>query len=67
VIEASEMHNAYCFAGQPAPCAGYFTNDILPCICSRESLLLALSQVAIPYIPATDLAPREVHILPLSA
>jgi hypothetical protein len=62
------MHNAYCFGGQTAPCPGYFTNDILPCICSsKESLLLALSQVAIPYIPATDLAPPEVHILPLSA
>jgi hypothetical protein len=61
------MHNAYCFAGQPAPCVGYFANDALPCICSRESLLLALSQVAIPNTPVKDLAPPEVHILPLSA
>jgi len=61
------MHNANCFAGQPAPCSGYFANDVLPCICSRESLLLALNQVAIPYAPVKDLAPAEVHILPLSA
>jgi len=62
------MHNGYCFAGQSAPCPGYFFNDVLPCICSsKQSLLLALSQVAIPYIPVTELAPAEVHILPLSA
>ena len=62
------MHNAYCFAGQSAPCPGYFANDALPCVCSsKENLLLALSQVAIPFIPVNDLAPPVVHILPLSA
>jgi len=62
------MHNANCFAGESAPCPGYFANDILPCICSsREKLLFELSQVAIPYVPVEDLAPRGAHELPLSA
>ena len=61
------MHNAYCFAGQTAP-PGYFANDALPCVCnSKESLLFALSQVAIPSTPLRDMAPPVVHILPLSA
>jgi hypothetical protein len=60
------MHSVYCFAGQSTACPGFFANDILPCICSKESLLFALSEVAIPYIPITD-GPSEVHILPLSA
>ena len=61
------MHNVYCFAGQPTPCPGFFANDILPCICSsKESLLFALSEVAIPYTPVT-VRPAEVHLLPLSA
>jgi hypothetical protein len=62
------MHNAYCFAGQSAPCPGYFLNDTLPCICiNRESLLLALSQVAMPHVPLTIASPQVVHFLPLSA
>jgi hypothetical protein len=61
------MHNVYCFAGQSAPCPGYFANDALPCVCSsKESLLFALSQVAIPFMPIKDVPPA-VHILPLSA
>ena len=61
------MHNSYCFAGQPATCPGYFSNDILPCVCSsKESLLLALSQVAIPYIPVNDVLP-VAHTLLLTA
>jgi hypothetical protein len=62
------MHNVCCFAGQTPPCPGYFANDILPCVCdSKESLLRALSQVAIPYIPVRDLATPAIHLLPLSA
>ncbi len=62
------MHNFYCFAGQPAPCPGYFFNEVLPCVCtSKESLLLALSQVAFPYVPVEDMANPVVHLLPLSA
>jgi hypothetical protein len=45
---------------------GYFANDILPCVCGKEGLLLALSQVAIPSVPVKEFAPA-VHILPLSA
>ena len=60
------MHDTCCFAGQPAPCMGYFANDILPCVCGKERLLLALSQVAIPSVPVKEFAPA-VHILPLSA
>jgi hypothetical protein len=61
------MHSSYCFAGQPAPCLGYFGNDNLPCVCNgKENLLVALSQVAIPSVPVQDLQPA-VHILPLSA
>lgn len=62
------MHNNVCFAGQSAPCPGYFINDQVPCVCStRESLLFALSQVAIPFLPVCDLGPAEVRLLPLSA
>jgi hypothetical protein len=63
-----KMHNVCCFAGQLAACPGYFSNDILPCVCSsKESLLLALSQVAMPYIPIPDFAAPVMHLLPLSA
>jgi hypothetical protein len=62
------MHNAYCFAGQAAPCLGYFANDALPCVCgSRESLLLALSQVAFPFVPVDVMVSPGVHALLLSA
>lgn len=62
------MHKAYCSAGQPAPCQGYFSNDVLPCVCgSKESLLLVLSQVAVPAIPVDVMASPTVHLLPLSA
>ena len=62
------MHNSYCFDGQSAPCPGYFVNDILPCVCSsRESLLLALSQVAMPFLPVDFTAYRVAQHLPLSA
>jgi hypothetical protein len=61
------MHNSFCFAGQSATCPGYFSNDILPCVCSRESLLLALSHVAIAYVPVAAMTPPVMHLLPLSA
>jgi hypothetical protein len=61
------MHANHCFAGQPAPCPGYFADDALPCVCgSDEHLLSALSQVALPAVPVQDSTP-VVHILPLSA
>jgi len=59
------MHKAYCLADQPAPCQGYFSNDTLPCVCSsREALLFALLQVAIPMVPVVF---PLLHPLPLSA
>jgi hypothetical protein len=62
------MHNTYCFAGQPAPCSGYFANDALPCVCaSTESLLFALSQVAVPFLPVDWIIPPAAQILPLTA
>jgi len=42
-------HAPFCFAGQPAPCTGYFEGDVLPCICGAEGdVITALSQVALP-------------------
>jgi hypothetical protein len=62
------MHTTFCFAGQSAPCPDYFANDVLPCVCSsRESLLLALHQVAIPATPVKDAAPQELPLLLLTA
>ncbi len=62
------MHKTFCFAGQSAPCPGYFSSDTLPCVCgSHENLLFALSQVALPYVPARELSAPVVHLLPLSA
>lgn len=42
-------HKPFCFAGQRAPCAGYFPNNVLPCICGAQGdAVSALSQVAVP-------------------
>ena len=42
-------HEHFCFAGQPAPCKGYFLNDLLPCVCGAEGHAVeALGQVAVP-------------------
>src|SRR5580693_10651006 len=42
-------HLEYCFAGQPAPCVGYFAGDLLPCVCGAEGTVLeALHQVISP-------------------
>ena len=62
------MHKNYFFAGQPAPCPGYFANDVLPCVCgSKEKLLLSLSQVALPSVPVNQWELPVVHLLALSA
>ena len=60
------MHKVCCFAGDSAP-EGYFTNNTLPCVCSKENLFLALSEVAMPMIPLGMTALPAVHLLPLSA
>jgi len=64
-VEGESKHEHFCFAGQPAPCKGYFPNDVLPCVCGVEGdAVTALSQVAVPAplggtpVPA-DLAPKK--------
>jgi hypothetical protein len=61
----NSKHRDFCFAGQPAPCKGYFLNDVLPCVCGGESdVVTALSQVVVPAplggmpVPA-DLSPAK--------
>jgi len=44
----TRIHKNYCFAGQPAPCLGYFPGDVLPCVCGAEGdILQALEQVTV--------------------
>jgi hypothetical protein len=48
-MKGESKHKHFCFAGQPAPCKGYFSNDVLPCVCGAEGdVVSALSQVAVP-------------------
>lgn len=48
-MKGESKHAHFCFAGQPAPCKGYFPNDVLPCVCGVEGdVVSALSQVAVP-------------------
>ena len=62
------MHKTYCFAGQTAPCQGYFSDDVLPCVCGAEkSILVALGQVAMPAVPLSEEVAPAMHLLPLSA
>jgi hypothetical protein len=57
-MNGENKHEHFCFAGQPAPCRGYFPNDVLPCVCgARGSAVTALSQVAVP-VPPLSLLPR---------
>jgi hypothetical protein len=48
-MKSESKHEHFCFAGQPAPCEGYFLNDVLPCVCGAEGdVVTALSGVAVP-------------------
>jgi hypothetical protein len=61
------LHKEYCFAGQPAPCPGYFANDALPCVCGvNGNTFSAMSQVAIPAIPVEQTTPY-IHLLQMTA
>jgi hypothetical protein len=61
------IHEQYCFAGQTAPCTGYFKNDALPCVCGADGdPLSAISQVVMPAIPLEQTTPH-IHLLPMSA
>lgn len=56
-------HKDFCFAGQPAPSAGYFPGDVLPCICGAEGDVMdALRQIA-PCAPAggSPAPPEPAH------
>lgn len=46
-------HKAFCFALEPSTCEGYFAGSEPPCVCGGSGdILSALSQVAIPVVPA---------------
>ena len=46
------VHKPFCEAGQPAPCPGYFENDVLPCVCgATQDVLSALAQVQVAFPP----------------
>jgi len=62
------VHRAYCFAGQPAGCPGYFADDVLPCVCGVDGTVLeALSRIAVPAAPPASDEPAKPHVTPLSA
>jgi hypothetical protein len=45
-MQSELKHKPFCFAGQAAPCTGYFPNDVLPCICGLEGdVITALTNV----------------------
>jgi hypothetical protein len=47
-MKGENKHEPFCCAGQPAPCKGYFPNDVLPCVCGTQcDIVTALSRVAV--------------------
>jgi hypothetical protein len=66
-MSQSKKHKWFCCIGQPALCSGYFTDDLLPCVCGVDGTVLsALNQIAIPAQPLPDSQPIP-DTLPLSA
>jgi len=58
-VKPETKHADFCFAGQPAPCEGYFPGNRLPCVCGAEgNVATALAQVAVP-APAGGVPPAE--------
>ena len=47
-MDSQVRHTPFCFAGEPAPCKGYFPDDVLPCVCTAEDAIAALSELALP-------------------
>jgi hypothetical protein len=61
-MQKSQKHKPYCFAGEPAPCPGYFENDVLPCTCgATQPILDALSAVAFPAVPIEQPQARQAE------
>lgn len=63
-METKVEHKPFCFAGEPAPCKGYFLDDVLPCVCTAEDLLAALSEEAFPSVPESTSAAKHQHVAP---
>jgi hypothetical protein len=56
-MKSGSKHEHFCFAGQPAPCEGYFLNDLLPCVCGAEGdVVTALSRLAVPALGGTPVS-----------
>jgi hypothetical protein len=48
-------HAPFSVADQPAPCPGYFENDVLPCVYgAAQDVLHALQQVQVPAAPVVE-------------
>jgi hypothetical protein len=61
-MTGESKHEHFCFAGQPAPCKGYFPNDVLPCVCGVEGdAVTALSRVAVPAPLGGELRDRFIR------
>jgi len=46
-MNSEVKHKWFCFAGEPAPCEGYFPGDVLPCVCTTRNVVAELSQQAL--------------------
>ena len=66
-MKSEGKHKHFCFAGQPAPCEGYFLNDVLPCICGAYGdVVTALSRVAVPARGSTPVPAELAAAAPAS-
>ena len=57
-------HKPFCFGGEPAPCEGYFPDDVLPCVCTIENVLVALSEQAFPCVPGGIAHAKDQNVAP---
>ena len=63
-MSRESKHNPFCFAGEPAPCKGYFPGDVLPCVCETEGVVAALSQQALPAPAGMPASTSEIKLEP---